>query len=215
MVRAAYDYLLDPQVSRMLMVLLLGPISYSAIAHRVGKHFGLDHMVMNPKVVRFFAHYFWNHDLLNTAKWRVLLRDWMLYDTTDMTMAVSAPRSNVGAALTICMADQGVSESLKEVVAYRYVRDAAFMEFAKATTSLYTGMNKSIAMSTLVDAMVKGQEQLDQRRGGSAELLEELRRIEATYDASKLTTIKELPLERLPETIDIRDHEILPSETEK
>lgn len=215
MARAAYDYLLDPQISRMLMVLLLGPISYGAIAHRVSKHFDLDPLVMNPQVVRYFSHYFWNHGLLNTAEWRVVLKDWMLYDTTDMTMAVQSPRSTVGAALTICMADQGVSESLKEVVAYRYVRDSAFMEFAKAATYLYTGMNKSIAMSTLVDAMVKGQEQLDQRRGGSAELLEELRRIEATYDHAQLTTVKELPLDRVPEIIDVESFEILPADTQK
>lgn len=208
-VRAAYDYLLDPQISRMLMILLLGPISFSAIADRVSKQFGLDHLSMNPRVVRFFSHYFWNHEMLNTAEWRVILRDWMTYDTTDMDMAVSAPRSSVGAALAICMADQGVSESLKEVVTYRHVRDSAFMEYAKAVTTLNTGVNKALTMNQLVDAMVKGQDQLDQRRGGSAELLEELRRIEATYDASKLTSIKELPLDRLPDTIDVTDFEIV------
>ena len=95
---------------------------------------------------------------------------------------------------------------------YRWIRDTAFMEAVNASVSMFTGVGKAQTFMMLSQAMVQSQEQLDMRRGGSAELLEELRRIEATYDPKILTTVQELPLHQLPaETIEaeyeVVDHE--------
>lgn len=194
--------LADPTVSRMLKVMLLGPVSFVAVAQRLRNRFGLLVDEMNPRVVRSFAHYFWDYDAVDQQQWKTILRDWIPEQTPDMEMAVSAPRTPVGAALAITMADHGVSDSLREVMMYRHMRDTSFMEYVKASVGLYPGMKKSVAMLQLTDAVIKAQDQLDQRRGSSVELIEELQRLEASYDHSKLTTHKELPLDRVPDVIE-------------
>ena len=81
---------------------------------------------------------------------------------------------------------------------FRYVRDCCFMEFIKVAATKYPGMGKSTAMQQLVASLISAQEQVDMRRGGSAELLDELRRMETRYDSRRLTTAEELPLHSLP-----------------
>ena len=81
---------------------------------------------------------------------------------------------------------------------FRYIRDCCFMEFIKVTSARAPGMGKSNAMSGLVSSLIAAQEQVDMRRGGSAELLDELRRMETRYDERRLTAAAELPLHSLP-----------------
>jgi hypothetical protein len=193
----------------MLQVMLLGPLGYVAISRRLADKFKLSPSAMNPQIIRAFSHYFWNYDTINKAEWEHLLREWMLGDTWDMHVALRAPRSTVGAAMVLNAVDQGGSESLKEVIMYRYLRDTNFMEMVKSSIGMATGVGKAQAMMFHTQAMIQGQEQLDMRRGGSAELLEELRRIEATYDPRRLTTVQELPLHQLtPGIIDVEHEEV-------
>jgi hypothetical protein len=51
----------------------------------------------------------------------------------------------------------------------------------------------------LVNSLIAAQEQVDIRRGGSAELLDELRKMEQRYDERSLTSAEELPLHYLVE----------------
>ncbi|RLA42207.1 MAG: hypothetical protein DRQ64_00020 [Gammaproteobacteria bacterium] len=195
---AAFEYLSDPHICRMLKTMLLGPLGLLAISRRLAEKFGLPATAMNPQVIRAFAHYFWDYDALDRAEWDRVLWDWVTGDTTDYHIALKSPRSSVGAAMVLHITDQGGSESLKEVLTYRFGRDANFMEIVRATIGMSTGVAKATTMMMHTQAMIQHQDQLDLRRGGSAELLEELRRIEATYDPRKLTTVKDLPLHQLP-----------------
>ena len=209
---AAYHCFGEPQVCRMLQMMLLGPLNYLAISRRVRAKFDYPSDVMNPQVVRAFAHYFWKYELLNTSEWDHVLRDWIPGDSWDLRLALRAPRSSVGAAMVLYVMDQSGSESLKEVLAWRFGRDAHFMEIVKSTIGMHTGMKKAQGMLAHTQGMVLCQEQLDMRRGGSAELLEELRRIEATYDPGQLTTVHDLPLAQLPPGVVLdAEHEIAES----
>jgi hypothetical protein len=206
---AAFEYLREPHMCRMLQTMLLGPLGFVAISRRLASKFQLPPSAMNPQIVRAFSHYFWNYDNLNKPEWEHLLWDWIPGDTWDLHMALRAPRSTVGAAMVLHTVDQGGSDSLKEVLMYRFLRDVNFMEIVKSAIGMPTGVGKAQAMMFHTQAMIQGQEQLDMRRGGSAELLEELRRIEATYDPRRLTTVQELPLHQLtPGVIDVEHEEV-------
>jgi hypothetical protein len=197
-VMAAFEYLRDPHICRMLQIMLLGPLNHLSISQRLAERYGLPASAMNPQVVRAFSHYFWNYESLNRPEWEQLIWQYLPGNNNDLITSLRAPRSAVGAAMALYMADQGGSESLKEVVMYRHCRDASFHEFCNVLNHLPTGLSKATAMLQLTQSLAQNQQELDVRRGGSAELLDELRRIEATYDPRRLTSVEELPLHHLP-----------------
>ncbi len=192
----AIDVLDQPSLRRELEIMLLGPLRLSDIATRLVELHGLDPAVMNVATVRYYSHYFWNIDALPTQQWPKLLAG--IPGSDDYFSVFSAPRSQVGAAMSVYIATRGGSGIPKETVMFRYVRDCCFMEFIKVTSARAPGMGKSAAMAGLVTSLISSQEQVDMRRGGSAELLDELRRMETRYDERRLTTAAELPLHSLP-----------------
>ena len=191
-VTAAFRALERPQLSRMLQVLLLSPLQPSHIARRCRDRFDMNESEMCSRVVRSYSHYFWDTEALNTAKWNIMLSRWFAGSSVDMQLSLNAPRSEVGAALAIAAADRGVTASLPEIGMFRYVRDAAFMEFTKTVVDARPGLSKSTSMLQYTQTMIAAQAELDARRGGSAELLDELRRIEAEYDQESISTLADL-----------------------
>lgn len=188
----AIDILDQPSLRRELEIILLGPLRYADIATRLTDLHGLDPVVMNVATVRYFAHYFWNIEALPIKSWTKLLAS--IPGSDDYFSVLNAPRSQVGAAMSVYIATNGGSGIPKETVMFRFVRDCCFMEFIKVTSARAPGMGKSAAMAGLVTSLIAAQEQVDMRRGGSAELLDELRRIETRYDGRRLTAAAELPL---------------------
>jgi hypothetical protein len=165
---------------------------------------------MNTRVVKAYSHYFWNYDDLNREEWLRILGTWGTPEVTaDLQTSLLSPRSSSGAALSLWLADGGAGESLRDTTMFTLMRDISFMHFMKiAFDGRYVGESKSKAMYGFVQSMIASQEQLDMRRGGSAELLDELRRFETSYDTSRLTTISDLPLPRaLPVKVDVVEQE--------
>lgn len=205
-VLSAIKVLKTPNLRRMLEVMLLGPLRYEDISNRAIQRFGLGRKEMNARVVREFAHYFWNYDALNRGEWLEILRSWYPQiseygDTTSMELQASfnAPRNTAGAALTLWLADSGAGEPMKETTMFKLTRDISFWGFMQqAFNGRPMTESKSKSLQALLDSTIRSQEQLDQRRGGSAEVLEELRRFETIYDSGKLTAINEIPLRISP-----------------
>jgi hypothetical protein len=188
----AIDILDQPSVRRELEIMLLGPLNYRDIAKRLAIGHGLDPEVMNISTVRYYAHYFWNIEAVPMTKWPILLEG--MPNSIDYSTVFLAPRSQVGAALSVFIASRGAGGVPKESIMFRYVRDTSFMEFIKLTATRYPGMQKATAMQALVNSLIAAQEQVDMRRGGSAELLDELRKMDTKFDPKRLTSVEELPL---------------------
>jgi len=192
----AFDLLDQPSIRRELEIMLLGPLNYIDIASRLASLHGLDPAVMNVATVRYYSHYFWNIDAVSAQKWPAVIAS--IAASEDYGAVFAAPRSQVGAAMSVYIATRGGSGIPKEQVMFRYVRDCCFMEFIKVAATKAPGMGKANAMQGLVNSLIAAQEQVDMRRGGSAELLDELHRMEQRFDDRRLTTVAELPLHHLP-----------------
>lgn len=188
----AVDVLDQPSIRREMEIMLLGPLTFPDIAKRLCQHHGLDHQVMNGATVKYYSHYFWNVEALSMQKWPALLQTMPFSE--DYFSVYLAPKSQIGAAMSVYIATRGGSGVPKEATMFRYMRDTCFMEFIKVSSQRFPGMQKTVAMQGLVNAMISAQEQVDMRRGGSAELLDELRRLETRFDEKKLTVAEELPL---------------------
>lgn len=191
----AVDILDQPSLRRELEIMLLGPLDYGDIAKRLVTLHGLDPTVMNRATVKYYAHYFWNSEALSMQRWPALLQS--LPFSEDYFSVFMAPKSQVGAAMSVYVATRGGSGIPKEQTMFRYVRDTCFMEFIKVAATRYPGMQKAMAMQGLVNSLISAQEQVDMRRGGSAELLDEIRRMETKFDERRLTQAEELPLYHL------------------
>jgi len=192
----AFDLLDMPAVKRTVEIMLLGPLSYSAIARRVAKRYGLDLHIMNTRVVQCYAHYFWDFNALDKAEWMELLQKWIPGYTADYQASLQSPRTPSGAALSVWMAD-GSLEPLRDVTMMRVGRDQCFKHFLWTATTKHPSQSTAETMRACFEVICKAQEQIDMRQGGSAEVLDELRRIETVYDNNPLTTALELPVERV------------------
>lgn len=194
----AFDILDMPAIRRSLEIMLLGPLALPAIARRLADVHGLDPDVLNVGTVRYFAHYFWNMECVSAIKQPVILRQ-MQGDSEDYFAVYNAPRSQIGASMSLYIATRGGSGVPKEAEMFKYMRDCSFMEFIKTAATRYPGMGKATAMQALMTCVISTQEQVDMRRGGSAELLDHMRRLQTRYDERKLTTVSDLPLHLLAE----------------
>jgi hypothetical protein len=189
---AAADILNEPAMKRMIEVMLLGPLNYDSIARRMSRRYNMPIHVMNPRVVQAYAHYYWDFQAVDREDWDVLLHDWMPGRNIDYSVSLSAPRTKYGAALSAWMADGGITP-LKDVYSIRAMRDESFRHFMQASTIYQPGWKTSQAMRDYFQVFLQAQEAIEMRQGGTAEVLEELRRIEAEYDRSPMTTVHELP----------------------
>jgi hypothetical protein len=194
----AFDLLDAPALRRSLEIMLLGPLALGDIARRLCAVHGVDSAVLNIGSIRYFAHYFWNMECVPAIRQPEILRQ-MQGDSEDYFAVYNAPRSQVGASMSLYIATRGGSGVPKEAEMFKYMRDCSFMEFIKTAATRYPGMGKASAMQSLMSCVISAQEQVDMRRGGSAELMDHLRRLETRYDDRTLTSAADLPLHTLAE----------------
>lgn len=213
-VSGATDMLLEPTIRRMLEVMLLGPLSIADIAKRARNRFGLDQATMNTRVVQQFMHYYWDYGALSTEEWREMLYRWLSGYNNDMLMALNAPRTQAGAALTVSAADRGGSQSLNSVTMYSAIRDQGFRMFMSHALNDAPGLHRTQGALFALNIITQSEEELDKRRGGSAELLEELNKIETVYDHQPLISVTDLPSVRasLPAVIDTEGEDVTDTE---
>lgn len=193
-VKLAIDVLNEPIVRRMVEALLLGPISPASVAARIRDRFGFDESVMNVRVIRAFSHYFWDVTALSPAGWKTLIAKWLPdVNNNDYLAALNAPRSPAGAALTLALVDRS-AESLNPVVHYSAMRDHAFSLFMEhVLLQSKPGLQRTQGAFMAFQMVKMADEELTKHRGGSADLLEEFRKIQTVYDHSRVASVKELP----------------------
>lgn len=194
------DVLDTPSLRREVEIMLLGPLNYIDIAKRLATLHSAEAGSMTAATIRNYAHYFWDVEALTPQKWPDFLYNMPSGD--DYIAVYTSPRSTVGAALSLYVATRGASGIPKEQIMFRHARDSCFMEFLKVSSMRHPGMNKATAMQSLVTSLIQTQEQVDMRRGGSSELLDELRRMETRFDPNKLTSVEELPLHFIPADVE-------------
>lgn len=194
-VGTAADILFIPQMRRMLETLLLGPLDYGSIARHVRGRFGLSEEEMNTGVVRAYSHYYWEYGALNTPEWRELIWSWHKGVNDDYMTALMAPRTQGGAHLAVAAADRG-GHSLDAITQYSTMRDYGFRMFMQHALTGKPSLSRTQGAMMALNIVTMTEDELDKRRGGSAELIEELKKIEAVYDTTPTTTINELPVER-------------------
>jgi hypothetical protein len=194
----AFDLLDMPALRRSLEIMLLGPLALPDVARRLCAVHGVDPTVLNVGSIRYFQHYFWNMECVPSVRQPEILRQ-VQGDSEDYFAVYNAPRSQVGASMSLYIATRGGSGVPKEAEMFKYMRDCSFMEFIKTAATRYPGMNKATAMQALLSSVIAAQEQVDMRRGGSAELMDHLRRLETRYDERQLTAAADLPLHTLAE----------------
>jgi hypothetical protein len=208
----AADLLFEPAMRRMVETLCLGPLAVPDIAKRVRDRFGLDQRAMNTRVVREFMHYYWDDTALSPEEWRSFVFGWIPGYNNDYLTALGAPRSAAGAALTVSTADRGGGASLNPVIMYAAIRDQGFRMFMEHVLHDKPGLTRTQGAMFALQIVTSAEEELDKRRGGSAELIEELHKIETIYDEKKLTSVHDLPQIRkaLPsQTVIDAEHEVV------
>lgn len=212
-VGAATDILFEPMIRRVLQALLLGPLTPAAISSRIANRFGLPEHAMNVRVVKAYSHYYWDTSSLSIPEWRRLVTAWMGVDgddpkdtlelNSDYLAALNAPRSAAGAALVLALTDRS-ADSLSSVAMYTAIRDQGFNMFmGHALLSTRPSLQRTQA-AFMAFQMVRGaDEELTRHRGSTSELIDEFRRIETTYDSTKIDTVRDLPALRSDNVVDI------------
>lgn len=193
-VNTAIDLLNEPIIRRMIEALMLGPLSPASIAQRIKSRFGFDDSTMNVRVVKAYSHYFWDASTLSANDWKVIIGRWLPEgNNNDYLAALNSPRSAAGAALTLAMVDRS-AESLTPVEQYSAFRDHGFALFMEHVLLDSKPALARTQAALLAFSLVKqADEELKTHRGGSADLLEEFKKIETLYDASKLASVKDMP----------------------
>ena len=191
----AVDYLMEPQIRRMLEVLLLGPFTISSVARLVRRRFQLDIEAMNPRVVDAYAHYFWSFEAMSIPDWMAFVPAFIHGDTTDYRTALMSPRTVSGMTTTLAVADRGGDE-LNAAARYSATRDLGFRMFMEHALLQKPSMGRTQGALLALQIMTASEFELAKHRGGSAELLEELRKIDTVYDATPMKSVQDLPVIR-------------------
>lgn len=210
-VNLSIDLLSDSLVRRMIEALLLSPMSPASIAERIRERFGLDENVMNVRVIRTYAHYFWDPTSMNAVEWRNMIFTWMKNSHNhDLLAALNSPRSAAGVALTLSIVDRS-ADSLTPVAQYSAFRDLGFSMFMEHALLDRTPSLPRTQSALLAFQMVRmADEELTKHRGGTNDLLDEFRRIETDYDTAQIASVADLPRLSPPRTnvIDIKPVEV-------
>ena len=183
------------EMRRAISVLLLGPLSRGAVAHLVRKHFRLREHQLTTQTVLLYEHYFWNAALLDVQEWkRVLSKSWYPGYVSDFFLALDAPRDSVGAATVVNTAlRQGAA--LDPVHAFTTMQHYGFRMFMESAAGGGPLLPRAHSAALAFTMYRNAEEELDRRRGGSSEVIEELRKIKTLYDNRAIRTIIDVPIE--------------------
>jgi hypothetical protein len=216
-VGAASDVLNEPLIRRMVEALLLGPLSPAAVARRVRERFGLPEAAMNVAVIKAFTHYYWDISCMSMPEWRAFItKNFPDTDNQDFLAAAMAPRNAAGAAVVLALTDRS-ADTLTPAVRYQAMLDQAWNMFMGHSLLQTRPSIQRTQGALLAFQMVKmADDELAKHRGGSADLLEEFRRIDTIYDQQRLNTVQDLPALRAPARLPaIIDVEPLPADPDK
>lgn len=193
----ATDMVHEAPIRRSLEVLLLGPLQPIDIARRVASRWGFDETVMNPRVVRDFSHYFWDPKCMNASQWKAFFYDYYpkFTDNVDYAMAINVSRTREGALLVMSLSDRG-ADGLSNSELYSMMRNASGLAFLQHAYLERPSAGRATAMLATINSFKIATEELDKARGGSQELLEELRKMEPVYDKTPVISVYDLTVSK-------------------
>lgn len=192
---AAVDILSDAQLRHSLQLMLLSPLTAITIARRLQRRFDMPDSAMNAGVVRTFGHYFWDPGALSTAEWSTFLAAHYPKESFEYLCALQAPRSTAGAAFALALADKD-SNLLAPAERYALVSATGFRRFMEHAFSGDASVSQTYAALAALNIMRTGDEELDKYRGGSVELINELKRMETVYDSTKPMSLQDMAFVR-------------------
>lgn len=181
LVATATELLVEPQIRYLLELLLLGPLTAGAIAERIAKRFTLPSSVMNSGVVRAYSHYFWDPNGLSPTEWQRFLSAYYNSYREEYCQALRAPRSPAGAAFVIALADRD-PQLLDAAERYEAASSMAFGMMMHHALADRNSTSHTYAAFAALNMMRMADDELSKHRGGSSELLAELRQLKTVYD---------------------------------
>jgi hypothetical protein len=196
-VLAATDILFEPVLRRSLEAYLLGPLQPGHIALRLQSRYGLSDAAINSRVIRNYAHLYWDPMSMNHSDWRWFIDVFLggYSRNEDLLNCLMAPRTSAGAAMSLAVVDRSL-DSLSSAVIYSTMRDMAFRNYLESSLMMTTGLSKAYASLAYFNAIKGAEDELARHRGTSREFLEEMQRIDAEFDKNKAISVREIP--RLP-----------------
>ncbi len=181
-------------VRRALSVLLLGSLEHKDAAKIIRNFYGLPERDMNTRVVSLYAHYFWNTEILDVQQLRYCFgKDWLPGWTNDYLVALTLPRTPLGAGETVNLALR-TDSVFNPVHTFALAQSTAMRVMLESASWGGHPLQRSQALALSYNVFQNAEEQLDRRRGGSADVVEELRRILQQFDHSPLRTTLEIPI---------------------
>lgn len=195
--RRASDLLFEPDIRRHLQIMLLGPLTNINIARRICARWSLTENEFNPRVAREYSHYYWDPRSMDQAQWKSFLFNYYpkFTENTDYAVALSVPRTTEGAMLTMSLSDRG-ADAMTNAQIYTMMRNQSAVAFMQHALLERPSIQRSQSMLSSINTFKTAAEELDRHRGASAELLDELRKMEPVYDRSVVATIHDLPIDR-------------------
>lgn len=195
-VQTAQELLYEAPLRYALEVMLLGPVSPQTIAERLRDRFALPESIMNPLVVRAYAHYFWDYTALTPAQWTNLIFNWMPKgDKSVLLMALRAPRTPSGASMVLSIAD-GDIDKIRPQEMFDSIRNHAWRAFMQHATTDLPSLARTQAMLYAFQIVRESSDAGDAHRGGDNELVAALSRFEAKTGPQTTATIYDIPLVR-------------------
>lgn len=183
------------EMRRAISVLLLGPLSRKVVAHLVRKHFGLREHQLTTQTLLLYEHYFWNTNILDIQDWRrIFSKAWHPGYVTDFLLALDAPRDQVGAATVVNTALRQ-SSAVDAVHAFTTMQHYGFRMFMETAAGSGPPLPRAQAAALAFNVYRLAEEELDRRRGGSSEVMAELRKIGTLYDNRPIRTVIDIPIE--------------------
>ncbi len=196
-VNRAADVLFEPHIRRGIEVMLLGPLSPANIARRTCTRWAMPESALNPRVIKEYGHYYWNYNSMNQSQWKsFLVEHFPKYtDNTDYALALTVPRTKEGALLALSMSDRG-ADAMTDTEMYTMMRNSTAVMFMQHALLERPSIQRSQSVLSAITSFKLATEELDKHRGASAELLDELRKMEPIYDRGMVATLHDLPVRR-------------------
>lgn len=181
----------DFRLRQFLETLLLGPLQLHDVAARAQSYFGLSDRELNVGVVRAFSHYMWDYGGLSDEQWLGILYHGYNLPRYNLIQTLVGPRDSAGAALSL--ANAGVEGSLASNAMYATARQGFFKMMMGHFTQNKVSVDNTQGAFMALQGLMNAEDRLDRHRGASAELLDELNRIETIYDKKKVPSIRDVP----------------------
>lgn len=194
----AFDLLHEPMIRHPLEVMLLGPITPTAIAQRLRDRHGLPESFMNAATVRAYSHYFWNYSVLSVPQWDNVIRFWMPDEQAErsvMLAALYSQRTPAGAAFVLSLADGGL-ENMPPSELFDSARAAGYRMFMQHAMLGTPGLSRTQGALAAFQIMQMASDMADRYRGGDTDLIKEFDRIQQRYDTARPRTMHDLPIVR-------------------